>query len=74
MVRFEEKWRRHEERLERYVRVASGIRRVADSGELDTNGRGRFFSLQELVLSAVGCEDCLRIEDDWMKPVCMSDV
>jgi uncharacterized UBP type Zn finger protein len=55
------------------VRIAAKIRELINSGELDAEGCQHFTQLQDVVPSADGCEDCLKIGDNWVHlRVCMT--
>jgi uncharacterized UBP type Zn finger protein len=48
------------------VKLAGGIRAAVEDGSLDTKGCGHFVQVRDVVPSAVGCEDCLKIGDEWV--------
>lgn len=48
------------------VRLASRIGPVLDSGKLNTKGCKHVFTIQDVIPSADGCEDCLKIGDEWV--------
>lgn len=48
------------------VRIASELQREVLSGRLDPNGCEHISTIQDVVPSADGCEDCLKIGDEWV--------
>ena len=48
------------------VRLASQIQKAIETGELDTDVCGHLSTIQDVVPSADGCEDCLKIGDTWV--------
>lgn len=48
------------------VRVASLIRKPLQSGKLNTKGCEHVFTIQDVIPSADGCEDCLKTGDEWV--------
>ena len=55
------------------VRLASIIHEKTNDGSLDTSGCKHFFEIQDVVPSANGCEDCLKIGDEWVNlRLCMT--
>jgi uncharacterized UBP type Zn finger protein len=55
------------------VRIAAQIRNGIDTGTLDTKGCGHFSTIQNVAPSADGCEDCLKIGDEWVNlRLCLS--
>jgi uncharacterized UBP type Zn finger protein len=48
------------------VRIAARIRGVVDDGVLDTKDCGHISTIHDVVPSADGCEDCLKIGDVWV--------
>ena len=49
-----------------YVRIAASIQDAVNSGVVDDHGCGHISTIQDVVPSADGCEDCLRIGDVWV--------
>ncbi len=49
-----------------YVRIAASIQGVVDIGALDAKDCGHISTIQDVVPSADGCEDCLKIGDEWV--------
>jgi uncharacterized UBP type Zn finger protein len=48
------------------VRIAASIQDAVNRGELDSKGCEHISTIQDVVPSADGCEDCLRIGDVWV--------
>ena len=48
------------------VRIGAKIQEAVETGVLDTKGCGHVSTIQDVVPSADGCEDCLKIGDDWV--------
>jgi uncharacterized UBP type Zn finger protein len=48
------------------VRIAASIQEAVSGGTLDTKGCGHVDQIQDVVPSADGCEDCLKIGDVWV--------
>jgi uncharacterized UBP type Zn finger protein len=48
------------------VHIAASIQKAADLGRLDDKGCGHISIIQDVIPSADGCEDCLKIGDDWV--------
>jgi uncharacterized UBP type Zn finger protein len=49
-----------------WVRIAAEIKKAVEVGALDAKGCGHISQIQDVVPSAGGCEDCLKIGDDWV--------
>jgi len=48
------------------VRIAARIQEADERGTLNTKGCGHITTIQDVVPSADGCEDCLKIGDEWV--------
>jgi uncharacterized UBP type Zn finger protein len=48
------------------VRIAASIQEAVESGALDAKGCGHISTIQDVVPSADGCENCLKIGDEWV--------
>ena len=48
------------------VRLASKIQKAVETGELSSDDCGHLSTIQDVVPSADGCEDCLKIGDVWV--------
>ena len=48
------------------VRIAAKIQKAVNNGELDAKGCKHISIIQDVVPSADGCEDCLKIGDEWV--------
>ena len=48
------------------VRIAARIQEDVNGGALDAKGCGHISTIQDVVPYADGCEDCLKIGDDWV--------
>jgi len=48
------------------VRIAASIQEAVDHGSLDDMDCGHISTIQDVVPSADGCEDCLKIGDPWV--------
>ena len=48
------------------VRVATRIQKRIEQGTFDNQGCSHLSQIQEVVPSAEGCEDCLKIGDKWV--------
>jgi len=48
------------------VRIAGRIKAAVEDGSLDNKGCGHFIQVRDVVPSADGCEDCLKIGDEWV--------
>ncbi len=48
------------------VRIASGIQEAVEDGMLDVKGCGHISTIQDVIPSADGCEDCLKTGDEWV--------
>ena len=48
------------------VRIADRIQEAVSGGILDAKGCGHVDQIQDVVPSADGCEDCLKIGDVWV--------
>jgi uncharacterized UBP type Zn finger protein len=48
------------------VRLASKIQEAIESGDLSNDDCGHLSTIQDVVPSADGCEDCLKIGDVWV--------
>jgi uncharacterized UBP type Zn finger protein len=48
------------------VRIAARIQEAVERGALDAKDCGHIAEIQDVVPSADGCEDCLRIGDVWV--------
>ena len=48
------------------VQLASFVRKKIQEGSLDTNGCGHFSQINDVTPSAVGCEECLKMGDEWV--------
>jgi len=48
------------------VQIGVQIRQAVESGNLDAKGCGHLSTIQDVIPSANGCEDCLKIGDDWV--------
>jgi uncharacterized UBP type Zn finger protein len=48
------------------VRIAAKIQDAVKGGDLDDQGCGHIDTIQDVVPSADGCEDCLKIGDVWV--------
>lgn len=48
------------------VRIAASIREAVESGKLDAKGCEHISTIQDVIPSADGCEDCLKIGDEWV--------
>lgn len=48
------------------VGIAAKIREAVESGALDAKGCGHLSTIQDVVPSADGCEDCLKTGDVWV--------
>lgn len=48
------------------VRNVNKIQKAIESGALDTKVCGHLSTIQDVVPSADGCEDCLKIGDEWV--------
>ncbi len=48
------------------VRIVFRIRRAVERGELNIKGCEHISTIQDVIPSADGCEDCLKIGDDWV--------
>jgi len=48
------------------VRIATKIQAAVASGKVDAQGCGHISTIQDVIPSADGCEDCLRIGDEWV--------
>ena len=49
-----------------YVQIGSELSRLIHAGEVDPDGCIHFAEINDVVPSADGCEDCLRIGDEWV--------
>jgi len=55
------------------VKLAAKINELIDKGELDTEGCFHFAEINDVVPSADGCENCLKIGDTWVNlRLCMT--
>jgi uncharacterized UBP type Zn finger protein len=48
------------------VRLTSKIQEAIEAGELDANECSHLSTIQDVIPSADGCEDCLKIGDSWV--------
>ncbi|MFN2236266.1 MAG: UBP-type zinc finger domain-containing protein [Anaerolineales bacterium] len=48
------------------VRIAARIQEAEKRGALNIKGCGHISTIQDVVPSADGCEDCLNIGDEWV--------
>lgn len=48
------------------VRIADSIRAAVNSGDLDSKGCVHIVEINDVVPSADGCEDCLKMGDEWV--------
>ena len=48
------------------VRIAARIQEADKRGTLNTKDCGHISTIQDVVPSAEGCEDCLKIGDEWV--------
>ena len=48
------------------VRIASRIQAAVNTGEIDVKECAHIKTIQDVVPSADGCEDCLRMGDEWV--------
>ena len=48
------------------VRLSATIQEKVDQGELENQGCLHLSQVQDVVPSSEGCEDCLKIGDDWV--------
>lgn len=48
------------------VRIASRIQAAVETGEIDVKGCAHIQTIQDVVPSADGCKDCLRMGDEWV--------
>ena len=48
------------------VQLLTKIQDQTNDGTLDTSGCKHFFEIQDVVPSAKGCEDCLKMGDEWV--------
>lgn len=48
------------------VQIASSIKDAVNRGMVDDKGCSHISQIQDVIPSADGCEDCLKIGDDWV--------
>jgi len=48
------------------VNIAEMIQRRINNNSLDTKGCGHISQIKDVIPSAEGCEDCLKIGDEWV--------
>jgi uncharacterized UBP type Zn finger protein len=48
------------------VRIAARIREAVSNGNINTKGCGHTDTIQDVTPSADGCEDCLKMGDEWV--------
>jgi len=48
------------------VRIAARVQNAAERGLLNAKGCGHLSTIQDVAPSADGCEDCLKIGDEWV--------
>jgi uncharacterized UBP type Zn finger protein len=48
------------------VRIAAKIQAAVEGGKLNAKVCGHLSTIQDVVPSADGCEDCLKIGDEWV--------
>ena len=48
------------------VRIADSILGAVEHGKLDVKGCGHIATIQDVVPSADGCEECLKIGEEWV--------
>ena len=49
------------------VQIASSIKDAVNQGIVDDKGCNHISQIQDVIPSANGCENCLRIGDEWVK-------
>jgi uncharacterized UBP type Zn finger protein len=48
------------------VRLAAGLMEALNRGDLNTKGCDHISTIKDVTPSADGCEDCLKVGDDWV--------
>jgi uncharacterized UBP type Zn finger protein len=48
------------------VKIASRIQEAVKAGKLDTKGCEHISEIQDVVVSGDGCQECLKIGDEWV--------
>jgi uncharacterized UBP type Zn finger protein len=48
------------------VRIAARVQEAVASGSINTKGCGHIDTIQDVTPSAEGCEDCLKMGDEWV--------
>lgn len=48
------------------VRYSKIVKTRIESGSLETNGCNHLLQIQDVTPSAKGCEDCLKMGDEWL--------